>query len=112
LDDPLRVLDRLVCPYVGCGRSFAKPTVLTDESKLPRETYYACPHCYSRLEILVDDSKKMRVVSVRRASDPGDIAPPYCHHYFGFLQGIAEKVSLPDECLTCAKIMQCLVKKR
>lgn len=111
LDDPLSVLNRLVCPYVGCRRSFSKPTILTDDSKLPRETYYACPHCNSRLEIFVDDSKKTKLVSVERSTDVGEIAPPHCHHYFGFLQGIGEKTPLPDECLTCPKIMQCFVKK-
>jgi len=111
LNDPLHALNRLVCPYVGCQRSFVKPLVLTDESKLPRETYYACPHCHSRLEIFVDDSQKMKLVSVERSSNPGGTAPPNCGHYFGFLQGVGE-APLPDECLTCPKIMQCFVKKR
>jgi len=110
-DDPLHVLNRLVCPYVGCGRSFVKPVVLTDESKLPRETYYACPHCHSKLEIFIDDSKRTKVISVERASHPGEIAPPHCQHYFGFLKGIGDNAPLPDECLTCPKIMQCFVKK-
>jgi len=114
MDNLLHVLNRVVCPYAGCGRSFVKPVVLTDESKLPRETYYACPHCLSRLEIFVDDSKKMRLVSVARSSVPREAAPPppQCQHYFGFLQGVGGKASLPDECLTCPRIMQCLVKRR
>jgi len=85
---------------------------LTDESKLPRETYYACPHCYSKLEIFVDDSKSMKLVSVEKSSNPGEIKPPHCQHYFGFLKGVNGQTPLPDECSTCPKIMQCLVKRR
>jgi len=64
-----------------------------------------------RLEIFVDDSKMKRLVSVEKSSDPGEVAPPHCQHYFGFLKGVGKEAPLPDECLTCPKIMQCFVKK-
>jgi len=43
------------CPHKGCKREFDKPTVITNSSKIPRETYYACPYCHSKLEIVTKD---------------------------------------------------------
>jgi DNA-directed RNA polymerase subunit RPC12/RpoP len=38
----------MICPYVKCGKSFNKPIKLTVRLDDSIETYYACPHCFSR----------------------------------------------------------------
>jgi len=81
----------LVCSNVGCGKAFQRVLILTDLSKTPRETYYACPHCLSKVETAVKEEK----------------LPPECPYYFGFLKTFPKKTSIPDECLTCPKIIQC-----
>jgi len=32
----------------------------------------------------------------------------YCPHYFGYLGGHPKNTPIPNECLTCTKIMECL----
>jgi DNA-directed RNA polymerase subunit RPC12/RpoP len=49
------------CPHKGCEKEFDKLTVITDSSRIPRETYYACPYCNSKLEI---GTKDQRVIGV------------------------------------------------
>jgi len=49
------------CPHKGCKREFDKPTVITDSSKIPRETFYACPYCNSKLEIMTKGSQTIGV---------------------------------------------------
>jgi hypothetical protein len=34
----------------------------------------------------------------------------YCPHYFGYLGAHPKNVPIPNECLTCIKIMECLSK--
>jgi len=124
----------LVCPYSGCGRSFEQPVLVTDCSKLPRETHYACPHCLLRLELSLEggggdslghvhvkavdgdvllsgldvgDRRVGEPVSSYRASRPSKS----CRHFLGFLRDLPEGGDIPDECAVCPNIMQCYIKR-
>jgi len=102
--------ERLQCPYNGCGKSFDKPTVLTDSSAIPRESYYACPYCNSKIDILVEGVK---IVGVRATEYPKVFdSPAKCAHYFGFLDSLPKDAAIPDECLICPKVLQCSVRGR
>jgi len=102
--------EKLKCPYRGCGKTFEKPAVLTDNSTLPRQTYYACPHCMSKIDIVVEN---MKIVGVKSTDYPKVFdSPAKCAYYFGFLNSIPKDMPIPDECLVCPKILQCSVKRR
>lgn len=87
LEKIIKLEKAAVCPNAKCGKMFQKALVLTDLSKKPPETYYACPHCFSKVKIM---------------------AKTGCQYYFGYLKKIPKNASIPDECLTCPKITQCL----
>lgn len=99
----------LLCPYENCGKGFVKPLQLTDPSEILRETYYACPHCQSKLDITVEDLHVIRI----EKSEGGENAPiPIsCPYNFGHLKTLPENAPIPDECLICPKIMQCSIRK-
>jgi uncharacterized Zn-finger protein len=102
--------EKLKCPYKGCEKSFNKPTVLTDSSTVPRQTYYACPYCMSKLDIIVND---MKIVSIKPTEYPTVFdSPAKCAHYFGFLNVFPKDAPIPDECLICPKVLQCGVRKQ
>ena len=102
--------EKLRCPYVGCRKTFEKPAVLTDSSMVPRESYYACPYCNSKIDILTDN---MKIVGVRASEYPKVFdSPAKCAHFFGFLNSIPKDMSIPDECLICPKVLQCGIKRR
>lgn len=46
-----------MCPYKGCEKELSKPTVITDSAMIPRETYYICPHCMRKIEIIAKETK-------------------------------------------------------
>jgi hypothetical protein len=96
--------DKMKCPYKGCEKAFDKPTVLTDHSSLPRQSYYACPFCMSKIDIVTE---KMQVVGVKAVDYPPTVfeSPAKCAHFTGLL-GI-NSGPLPDECLVCPKVLQC-----
>ncbi|MEM3704070.1 MAG: hypothetical protein QXX79_06625 [Candidatus Bathyarchaeia archaeon] len=99
---------KLKCPYKGCGKTFDKPTLLTDTSMIPRQTYYACPHCMSKIDIVTNN---MKIVEVKPADYPKVFdSPAKCAHYFGFLNNLPKETPVPDECLVCPKVLQCSVK--
>jgi DNA-directed RNA polymerase subunit RPC12/RpoP len=101
----------LACPYSRCGKRFEQPLVLTDFSKTPRETYYACPYCFSRVEIAFQRQGNLNSVSVKTSENADVRTPEECSHYLGYLKILPQGDSIPDACLTCAKLIQCTVKK-
>ena len=117
-----------VCGYERCGKSFAAPVRLTDLSHKPRsETYYACPYCFSKMEETNSDEptglKLMQSgeyeiatkspnkgTSVGALKDAGKDAPvASCPHHVGYLKTRSKSEAVPDSCLTCPKILQCMV---
>ena len=101
--------EKLRCPYEGCKKAFEKPTVLTDSTTLPRQTYYACPYCQSKLDVLVED---LKIVGVKPTEYPKVFeSPAKCARYFGFLNAFPKDAPIPEECLICPKVLQCSVRK-
>jgi hypothetical protein len=101
--------EKMKCPYKGCGMSFQKPSVLTDTTAMPRETYYACPYCMSKLDVIVED---LKIIGVKPAEYPKVFdSPAKCARYTGFLNSISKEGPIPDECLVCPKVLQCSVRK-
>jgi hypothetical protein len=126
----------LVCPYTRCGRAFEQPVLVTDGSKLPRETYYACPHCMLRLELSMEPDGKdgLGHVHVKTFNDGGLLSeleagdkgrqfgeavshPQYtrpsktCRHFLGYLRSLPRGRALPDECTVCPNVVQCYLRR-
>jgi len=101
--------EKLKCPYSGCGKLFERPTILTESSTLPRQTYYACPYCMSKIDIKTDN---LKVVGVK-AMEYSKVfdSPAKCAHYSSFLNAMSYDMAVPDDCLVCPKILQCGIKK-
>ena len=99
----------LKCPYEGCGKSFDKPTVLIDPSTFPRRTFYTCPHCTSKLDIVVSGQKVVNVKRLQYGQVLG--SPAKCAYYSGSMTARADDEVVLEECLLCPKIMQCGIHK-
>jgi len=119
----------LVCPYSRCGHSFERPVLVTDCSRLPRETYYVCPHCLLRLELLMEGDVGEGRVVVKAMEDEGLLSlkgesggeavssvvsnrpSKSCRHFLGYLRSLPASAGMPDECAICPMIMKCYIKK-
>lgn len=108
----------MVCSYSKCGNSFSEPIELTiiHADGFP-ETYYACPHCLSRVTT-PDNLKKRPSDALPSASKKGPKEsangigkdkPAGCAHFLGYLKTRPKGSPIPDECLTCAAIMKCML---
>jgi DNA-directed RNA polymerase subunit RPC12/RpoP len=98
-----------------CRETFHKPIRATLSSQGYVQTYNACPRCLSKITIvkqekseeikeastLMENPKK---ISVAKEKDNVD-----CQHFLGYLKTRPKDKSIPDECLTCDKMIECMV---
>ena len=96
-----------VCPYPKCRRTFRKPLMLTDSSRIPRETYYVCPHCLAKVDVTVDDVEDVNKFSLKASEGNGLSGPIECPYHFGYLKNLPKNSSIPDKCFACANLIQC-----
>ena len=120
-----------VCCYLRCGKAFDTPVRLTDLSHKPHsETYYACPYCLSKVDDVEkaepssisselrhvhgegyglsaseDRSKNARGAAQRELSKMPALD---CPRHLGYLKTRPRDEIVPDGCLVCPKILQCM----
>lgn len=83
---------------------------MTDSTALQRQTFYACPHCQSKIDMIVQG---MKVVDIKPIEYPKVFeSPAKCAHFSGFLNAISKDMTMPDECLVCPKVLQCSIRQR
>lgn len=50
------------CPHPNCRKDFDRFLMFIDEfNKVSRETYYACPHCKSRVDIILTSEDAIKL---------------------------------------------------
>jgi hypothetical protein len=103
------------------------PVRLTDLTHKPKEeTYYACPFCFSRLEadevpdhlecvhghhgLTASPSVDVLQSSSERNVGKTEALTVNCAHGYGYLNKRPKDAAIPDECLTCPRILQCMTK--
>jgi hypothetical protein len=102
--------EKLRCPYKGCGKSFERPAVVTDHNTLPRHSFYACPHCQSKIDLIIEG---MKVIDIKPMEYPTVFeSPAKCACYSSFLNAVSNDMTLPEECLVCPKVLQCSIRRQ
>lgn len=104
------------CSCEACGRAFENAVKLTNLSVVPQQTYNACPFCFSRLEeIALEEAANIETLAVERSisteqTQESSETPEHikCPHHLGYLKKRPKDAPIPDACLTCQKMIQCL----
>ena len=65
-----------------CKKIFGEPKLVQ---------YFACPHCLNKIE---------------------EEAKTGCQHWFGFLSQKDKKETIPQECVECEKVMDCMLSRQ
>lgn len=100
----------------GCRSEFHKPLLATVSSHGRVQIYYACPRCLTK----VDDVEEHRsrenredsfsVEPIKKAGGAKAEVEVRCHHFVGYLKKRAKDAPIPDECLTCNRMIECMVR--
>ena len=105
------------CPNEKCGHVFRQPLVALQIQEDGETEFYACPRCLS--EITVEDSMSPDTDKLeddrKEDSENEQVLPPKassgCLHHYGYLGERDSNAVIPEECMICKDLMDCLLKK-
>jgi len=111
-----------VCSNPSCGRVFVN-ALRTQNVADNSESYDACPYCLTA--VVAETSTLQQKTILEESTEPKDsellvegkievdspTSPSKCSHHLGYLSERTSKGSIPDECIMCEKIVQCMLKK-
>ena len=134
----------VICPNPKCHRKIEEPILLNNLSTAAKEQYYACPHCFIKLDLDTENEedvtveptsgppshpaleKVLDVISTqpqkekeeKKKKEEPPVKPPQkkekgpseCPHHFGYLANRSKNAPIPQECLVCPKIVDCMLK--
>jgi len=119
------------CSNPNCGRVYANPIIVQDLNSKNEFSYTACPYCLTEVETekaskvrktrrkqKKKEARKQGKIEEKKAhSKKSEIAQHLstqkdeCPKYFGYLSQRSRKKEIPEECITCKKIVQCMFEK-
>jgi hypothetical protein len=102
------------CPNPSCGRVFAMPlkTLNVQDSSGP---YPACPFCLTRIVDSQTESSKSENQGESRSSkekkNKNKEKPEACHYHLGYLSERQGNEQIPDDCMVCKGVIECMLQK-
>ena len=126
----------LICPNKDCGRTFTKPLSTQKIERDSTKTYNACPYCLTELslneienesqtekedsepeleekqyfESSEDENKVLNQEVNVESFGKNNENESDCRYHIGYL-GEEKHDQIPDECLVCLKIIECMHQK-
>ena len=96
-----------------CGEEFRKPILATVSSNVGVQKYFACPRCLTKVSSIKSqkdkEAKKTRPLTKETKKAVAKIEEGIpCNHSLGYLKKRPKNTPIPEECLTCNKMIECL----
>jgi hypothetical protein len=82
----------------------------------PAETYAACPFCLTKITEQIESvnkPEKTQVETILSKEKPtrSTEKPPACQYHMGYLSEREKNQQIPDECIICKVIVECMLRK-
>lgn len=101
-----------------CNEEFEAPLFAVISSGYLLEEYYACPRCLSRVgsaehnkAVETDEAEekeeKVEKIQELKIEDKREDTVA-CAHHLGYLKRRPKSTPIPEECLTCTKMIECM----
>jgi len=96
-----------------CRATFTKPLATTLSSSDRVETYYGCPHCLAKVSEVENHRDEQKPLN-RAPLEENNLKQPEekakCTYSFGYLSKRSKDAPIPEECLTCSRMIECMIK--
>jgi DNA-directed RNA polymerase subunit RPC12/RpoP len=98
----------------GCGRAFERPIIATFLNSSQVQKYYACPRCMTEVKDAdasdSDEGERTRSSLKQLKTSPIESkTSANCEHFFGYLKKREKDAPIPEECLMCGRMIECLL---
>ena len=106
----------LTCPNEACKKVITKPLKTINRQQSSKEPYYACPYCLTEItfsETENDDAPEKPDAEVAVSEETPSLnleKSSDCKHYFGYMNEKEHKQQMPEECMLCPQIIDCMSK--
>jgi len=96
----------------GCGKIYQTPIVARITTPGHVQTYGACPHCMTKVYDISapkteqKEKRNFSAESKRPQTEADDEVK--CDHFFGFLNKRTRGTPVPERCLICERMVECL----
>jgi hypothetical protein len=94
-----------------CGKKFEKPLFTNVSSKGLVQTYYACPRCLTKIpEDEEKEKEENEALASQKLPEKGQpkLENEKCQHFMGYLKKRPKETAIPEACLTCERIIECM----
>jgi DNA-directed RNA polymerase subunit RPC12/RpoP len=94
-----------------CGKSYGKPIMATISSSGHVQTYQACPYCMTKVRDAKqpkNEKVKATILSKTTSTQKAPELDGKCGQYFGYLNKRPKGTPIPETCLTCEKMVECM----
>ena len=115
---------KFTCSNPSCGKVFVNPIKAKNLASKKAAPYDACPYCLT--EIVIDEKESVGIKSEQKAElketeieelrapmteekAQTHTKPQKCVHNFGYLSKRSPKEKIPEECMMCENIVQCML---
>lgn len=120
IEEKTRKSSVFTCQNISCGKVFTKPIRVLNLQQASQTPYDACPYCLTKIMLIeeevnvtFDEAKETVAEEKVLAEEPVETRekPSSCSYYLGYLSERSSKDTIPDECMTCKNIVECMLRK-
>ena len=103
------------CQNPSCQQTFTVPLKTLNLQANPTEPYFACPYCLTKVQdpkLKIQEGQVKESIPQKKASKYLNEKPtPACQFHLGYLSERTQKEQIPDDCVLCKSIIECMLKK-
>lgn len=99
-----------------CKGQFEKPIIATLSCQTGVQKYFACPHCLAQVATTQqqdEEPPRHLTTKLRDSKKPNtptqSTARTACQHNVGYLRTRPKNTPIPEECLTCDHMVDCML---
>ena len=114
----------IACPNPSCGKVFANPLKTRNMTLKNAKPYDACPYCLTEVPVATisvaeeePPKQEQKLPEIDREAHVTVGEKPEipskeqgCNHHLGYLSKRSSKEKIPEECMMCGNIVQCMLK--
>jgi hypothetical protein len=120
--EPASGNQKFTCGNSSCGRFFSKPLKALNLRAEKAEPYLACPYCLTEItaelpsslgevsliqeEEAITNAEETAKPVEEKSSEPQ--AKGQCPYHFGYLGERSNKDQMPEECMVCENMLNCM----